>query len=242
MTATPEQPSHGCCDGGTPPMPALTARPFDWGALVADVRAEARESRRAVEKRTRRLAAMNMRLRKKVEENAGTVLAIKELDEKIENAVKREKCLLRLITAAKRRKAQLQADVEEAETRLEKMTPCHQQSTPTAAVASVAVKNGFSGVSKPKIEDRVAVHGNCEMGNLQHRLHVTRLLYRRMQEENKQMLAMLADLNFEENLTTVKLNEHSISNLTAHHFEFSNALQDLIQSFKEVTCAAYKPH
>ncbi|PWV15407.1 hypothetical protein C3747_29g207 [Trypanosoma cruzi] len=242
MTALPEQPSHGGCDGGTPPMPALTTRPFDWGALVADVRAEARESRRAVEKRTRRLATLNMRLRKKVEENAGTVLAIQELDDKIENAVKREKCLLRLITAAKKRNAQLQADVEEAEKRLEKMTPCHQQSTPTAAAASVAVKNGLSSARKSKMEDCVVVHENCEMGNLQHRLHVTRLLYRRMQEENKQILAILADLNFEENLTTAKLNERSSSNLTAHHFEFSNALQDLIQSFKDVTRAAYKPH
>ncbi|RNF08579.1 hypothetical protein TraAM80_02688 [Trypanosoma rangeli] len=232
MTALTGQPSQGPtaplddADVGPQPLPLSTMRPFDWRAFVTDIKSEARESRRAVEKRMQRLAVLDKSMRKQVEATAAVELAVQELEGKIEKAVQREKNLHRLIAAAKRRRTRLQAEAEEAEAKLAKME----------AVPSAAVKKDLS--AEMHLRTEADVYGKHEMGELQQRLHFTRSRYQKTQEENKRLWSILSDIELEDELLRERTSEQDSSKLNAHQFEFSNALQDLIKSFKEVTLAA----
>ncbi|ESL06329.1 hypothetical protein TRSC58_05999 [Trypanosoma rangeli SC58] len=232
MTALTGQPPQGPtapsddADAGPPSLPLSTMRPFDWRAFVTDIKFEARESRRAVEKRVQRLAVLDKSLRKQVEATAATELAVQELEGKIEKAVQREKNLHRLIASAKKRRTRLQAEAEKAEAKLAKM----------GAVSSAAVKKDLSAEADLRTE--ADAYGKHEMSELQQRLHFTRSRYQKTQEENRRLWAILSDIELEDELLREGISEQNSSKLSAHQFEFLNALQDLIKSFKEVTLAA----
>ncbi|RNF27237.1 uncharacterized protein Tco025E_00545 [Trypanosoma conorhini] len=104
------------------------------------------------------------------------------------------------------------------------------------AVSSVAVTKDPSAERHSQAEE--GAHGNLEMGDLQQRLHVTRSRYQQAREGNARLWAILSDINLEEKLLMERSNERNSGGLSGHRFEFSNALQDLISSFKEVTRAA----
>ncbi|KEG14257.1 hypothetical protein DQ04_00551090 [Trypanosoma grayi] len=229
---------------GRPPLPHAPMGPFNWETLVAEMKLEARESRRTVEKKAQRLASLDNKLRAKVEANAEAVLAIQQVDRQMEEAVQREKRLHHLAAAAKQRKTQLKLDVEATEKKLEAILNQNQQTVimrqgTATAVEPAATPKAPSDDRHPEVERMLRErHGVAE---LQQKLHETRTRYRKVCDENKKLSATLEGINAEGNIAVSQHNEYSRnsnSGIGEHHFAFSNALHDLIESFEAVKLAA----
>ncbi|ORC79869.1 uncharacterized protein TM35_001981020 [Trypanosoma theileri] len=245
MSSTRQQPPErgdspliclGSADAPLPPLPHTPTSSVVWDKILSDMNVESRELRRAIEKRAQRIAVMEEELHKLVDHNAGVMLAIERVDRQIKEVLEREDRLHHLAATAKKRKAKLQLDLEEAE---KKLLSLAEYDSPAKSASILLVSPSLRAIADKKHQletDRINKEKH-EVAELQRKLYDAKSRYRKLCAENKKLLNALSSMKAEEREIISRRNENSVHNNSSNsesRIEFRAALQDLMESLEEV--------